>query len=72
MPSAIISPSKVAFQKRPGKPPARKKLSAGKNPAGARPSLYERIKHLAGVIDGPGDLSTNPKHMEGYGRSRSS
>ena len=36
-------------------------------PAG---SLYERVKHLIGSIDGPGDLSTNPRHMEGYGRSR--
>jgi hypothetical protein len=34
-------------------------------------SLYERCKHLIGVIDGPGDLSANPKYMEGYGRSRS-
>jgi hypothetical protein len=33
-------------------------------------SLYDRIKHLCGVISGPGDLSTNPKYMEGYGRSR--
>ena len=36
-------------------------------PAG---SLYERVRHLIGSIDGPGDLSTNPRHMEGYGRSR--
>ena len=28
---------------------------------------YERIKHLAGIFDGPGDLSTNPKYMEGFG-----
>jgi hypothetical protein len=27
------------------------------------PSLYDRIKHLCGVIAGPGDLSTNPKYM---------
>ena len=33
-------------------------------------SLYDRIKHLCGVISGPGDLSTNPKYMEGYGQSR--
>ncbi|HUG11553.1 MAG TPA: hypothetical protein VMM36_11090 [Opitutaceae bacterium] len=33
-------------------------------------SLYKRIKHLVGVISGPGDLSTNPKYMEGYGESR--
>ncbi len=35
------------------------------------PSLYERMKDAIGCIStGIGDLSTNPKHMEGYGRSR--
>jgi hypothetical protein len=34
------------------------------------PTLWDRMKHLVGTIDGPGDLSTNPKYMEGYGRSR--
>lgn len=33
-------------------------------------SFYERAKHLIGVASGPGDLSTNPKYMAGYGRSR--
>ena len=33
-------------------------------------SLYDRVKHLMGSINGPGDLSTNPRHMEGYGKSR--
>ncbi len=36
-------------------------------PAG---SFYERAKHLIGVASGPGDLSTNPKYMEGYGKHR--
>jgi len=36
-------------------------------PAG---SLFERARHLIGVISGPGDLSTNPRHLEGYGKSR--
>ncbi len=31
-------------------------------------TLYNRIKHLAGCIeDGPEDLSTNKKYMEGFG-----
>ena len=35
------------------------------------PSLYERMKDAIGCIDsGVTDLATNPKHMEGYGRSR--
>ena len=33
------------------------------------PVPFERIKHLAGSYEGPGDLSTNPKHMEGFGQS---
>ena len=27
-------------------------------------------EHLIGTFDGPSDLSTNPAHMEGYGRPR--
>ena len=35
------------------------------------PTLYERMKDAIGCIDsGVTDLATNPKHMEGYGRSR--
>lgn len=33
-------------------------------------SFYERAKHLIGTATGPGDLSTNPKYMAGYGKSR--
>lgn len=32
-------------------------------------SFLDGIEHLAGSVEGPSDLSTNPKHMEGYGRS---
>ena len=30
-------------------------------------TVYEAISHLIGTMDGPGDLSTNPKYMKGYG-----
>jgi len=31
-------------------------------------SGYDRIKHVLGRIHGgPGDLSTNPKHLDSYG-----
>jgi hypothetical protein len=30
---------------------------------------FESIKHLFGVAEGPADLSTNPKYMEGFGQS---
>jgi Ribbon-helix-helix protein, copG family len=33
-----------------------------------RPTFGELAGHLAGSLKGgPGDLSTNPKHMEGFG-----
>jgi hypothetical protein len=30
-------------------------------------SFLERNRDLCGSVEGPGDLSTNPKYMEGYG-----
>ena len=33
-------------------------------------SFLERARDLAGCADGPADLSTNPVHLAGYGRSR--
>ena len=34
-------------------------------------SLYDALveRGSIGVFDGPGDLTTNPKHMEGFGES---
>ena len=31
-------------------------------------SFLSGIEHLIGSIEGPADLSTNPKYMEGFGR----
>ena len=31
-------------------------------------SFLEGIEHIIGSCEGPPDLSTNPKYMEGYGR----
>ena len=31
------------------------------------PRVYDLISDLVGSLKGPGDLSTNPKHMEGFG-----
>ncbi len=35
-------------------------------------SLYDALNErgMIGTFDGPGDLSTNPKHMEGFGEPR--
>jgi hypothetical protein len=49
----------------------RKALHAyGVTPKGkATPSGYDLVKDLVGkYTDGPGDLSTNPKYLEGFGR----
>ncbi len=32
-------------------------------------SFLDGIEHLVGSVEGPSDPSTNPEHMEGYGRS---
>lgn len=33
----------------------------------AAPSAYDLVKHLRGSLQGPADLSTNPRHMRGFG-----
>jgi predicted DNA-binding ribbon-helix-helix protein len=30
-------------------------------------SIYDRVRHLIGEIDGPADLSTNPKYLKEFG-----
>jgi len=42
-----------------------------RQPRGNR-SLLDVLKErgMVGAMKGPGDLSTNPKHMEGFGESR--
>lgn len=35
----------------------------------SQPTAYERSKHLAGVFEGPGDLSTNPSYLDDLGKS---
>lgn len=30
-------------------------------------TFYDMTKDACGIFEGPGDLSTNPKHMEGFG-----
>lgn len=32
------------------------------------PSVTMRVDELVGTVQGPPDLSTNPKHLRGYGR----
>lgn len=32
-------------------------------------SFFEAAREFIGCAEGPGDLSTNPKYMEGYGES---
>ena len=32
-------------------------------------SAYDRIKHLVGSLEGPGDMSTNPEYLDDLGTS---
>jgi len=32
-----------------------------------RASAYDALARYAGIVDGPPDLSTNPKYMKGFG-----
>lgn len=41
---------------------------ADEGAAPAQGSVLELVSDLVGVGDGPRDLSTNPKHMRGYGK----
>jgi hypothetical protein len=31
------------------------------------PSAFDLVKHLSGSLHGPKNLSTNPRHMKGFG-----
>jgi hypothetical protein len=42
-------------------------LDADVYPVSNRPSTYDMVKEVAGTIEAPVDLSTSPKHLEGYG-----
>jgi len=35
---------------------------------GTRKSVLDLVGDLRGCVEGPRDLSTNPKHLKGYGR----
>jgi hypothetical protein len=36
-------------------------------PEAAQGSVFDLLSDMQGVIKGPKDLSTNPKHLRGYG-----
>lgn len=36
----------------------------------SRPSAFDALKGLCGVVQGPADLSTNKRHLAGLGRQR--
>jgi len=35
-----------------------------------KPSMYDLVKDDYGYMEGPGDLSYNPKYMEGFGQTK--
>ena len=44
---------------------AKRRGNAGKQ---TKRSLADALLDCGGTFDGPGDLSTNPRHMEGFGK----
>lgn len=38
------------------------------NGGAAKGSVFDLVKDLKGIVDGPKDLSTNPKHMRDFGK----
>lgn len=44
----------------------REKFSASRR--GRRPTMAEAMADIEGILEGPIDLASNPKHLEGYGR----
>ena len=38
--------------------------------AGGRPSFAEQAGSLVGCLDGASDLSSNPRHLSGYGKGK--
>jgi len=43
------------------------KYIEGDLPDASRPSAYDLIQEFAGTVEGPEDLSSNSRHMAGYG-----
>lgn len=51
------------------------KLSEAEQPSGSKPMItaWDLMKDGCGIVSsGIGDLSTNPKHMKGYGKDTNS
>ena len=47
----------------------KRELAALNGAVEEEPSVYDLVKEDLGCVDsGLGDLSTNPKHLEGFGR----
>lgn len=44
-------------------------LDEGEGPV--KGSVFDLVKDLKGIGTGPRDLSTSPKHMRGFGKSKS-
>jgi hypothetical protein len=71
MPEALHSRLKAeAARRRTTKSAILREAFAARQSSAPAGSFYERAKHLIGAASGPGDLSTNPKYMAGYGKSR--
>lgn len=71
MPKALHAQLEAeAARKRTTKSALLRAAYARKQGANAGGTLWDKIGHLAGSIDGPGNLSALSKTLPGYGRSR--
>jgi len=72
--SSILAKQLAAFVKQTGRTESdivREALAAYCHKLESNPSAYDRMKELGWIGDAknlPSDLSTNPIHMEGFGR----
>ena len=37
-------------------------------PDSTKPSAYDLVREFSGTVEGPCDLSSNPRHVQGYGK----
>jgi hypothetical protein len=58
----------LAFLRSPQSVPLPASTDMASNPLNQSPSFFDVAKDLIGAGEGPGDLSTNPDYLQGYGQ----
>lgn len=73
MPKALASKLGVAAAKRQTSRSALIRSAVLKyidddQPDSTTPTAYDLVREFSGTVEGPCDLSSNPSHMQGYGK----